>query len=348
MFQRKEMIILFENLSDQVDAGITIPEAIKSIERLLPKRVDVLEHIRLEIIKGGTSFYDLSFKDRLFPENILEQIKIGESTGNLGETLRNIANHEIMMDQKVSSAKNKILPPLGILFAALCIGFAFVAYGLPKLAGLLDSKTKSEGLFAFSLMLNDFISTNDWFYPALFCFVVGMPLFIIVNKDAREYAFKLSLHLPVYGSGLKHVLWAGWANYISMSIKAGVNWEESLRMSKSVLPPDMMHAFELLGKEIGKGTSWVDATNADTWQKGDPRLEWPILLIAALRIGGPIGELDVQLASKVDRLSAIGEHKINQSTEYAKLIALLSTAASIVFLFSVVISAQISAITGVM
>jgi len=346
MFNQKETIIFFENLADQLEAGVDIVEAVGLLAKILPKKSDEISNLH-HSLKRGDSFYNTLKKEGLLDSAIIEQINLGEQSGNLPDVLMGIARHENMMNKAMSSARKKLIPPAIILFLALMVGFFFVAYGLPKISGLVDHQARQQGIFGFSLWLNDLLNTTPWLLPVLGGGLLSFPFFVATNNELRKSLFNLSLSIPIYGTGVKHLMWGGWANYVSMSVKAGIPFLNAIELAKDTVPDDMSRAFSALAKDISRRSGdWDKVTNSELWEKDDPRNDWPLLLVAAFRVGGPSGKLDERLQAVVERLIEIGETSIEKATGIAISAAVVITGFTIMSMLLLVFTAQISAMQG--
>src|SRR5687767_10494523 len=93
--KERELGFILRNLATLTESGVSLPKALGTLaqERALEKQRDVLLAIRRHLENGETFSRALSHFGQSFDTVMINQIKVGEHSGMLAETLTNIARH---------------------------------------------------------------------------------------------------------------------------------------------------------------------------------------------------------------------------------------------------------------
>jgi type IV pilus assembly protein PilC len=114
-------------LSTLLTNGVPVLTALKITEQIMPNTVvkDAIAVTREEVTDGKTIAQPLA-RSRLFPQLMIDLIKIGEDTGDVPGALRNIADtYENELSTQLRVMTNLIEPALIILMAVMVGGLLF-------------------------------------------------------------------------------------------------------------------------------------------------------------------------------------------------------------------------------
>jgi type II secretory pathway component PulF len=115
-------------LSTLLENGVPVLEALKITEQIIPNRVlkQAIAKTREEVTDGKTIAQPLG-RSKLFPQLMVDLVKIGEETGNVPGSLKNIADtyeNELAIALRVMT---NMIEPVLIIVMALGVGFLLLS-----------------------------------------------------------------------------------------------------------------------------------------------------------------------------------------------------------------------------
>ena len=93
--KNRDLVFILRNLATLTESGVSLPKALGTLaeEKALEKHRDMLQSIRRHLENGETFSTALAHFGATFDTVMVNQIKVGEHSGTLGETLTTIARH---------------------------------------------------------------------------------------------------------------------------------------------------------------------------------------------------------------------------------------------------------------
>src|SRR2546423_9506809 len=91
----RDLVFILRNLSTLTTSGVPLPKALSTLaeEKALEKHREMLHVIRRKLENGETFSSALAHFSDSFNNVMVNQIKVGEHSGTLSDTLTNIARH---------------------------------------------------------------------------------------------------------------------------------------------------------------------------------------------------------------------------------------------------------------
>src|SRR6476646_4521031 len=113
--KERDLVFILRNLSTLTSSGVSLPKALSTLaeEKALEKHSEMLHSIRRRL-ENGESFSNV----------MVNQIKVGEHSGTLGETLTTIARH----CEDGNKLKAEIVRKLAYPVLLVCMGCAVLAF----------------------------------------------------------------------------------------------------------------------------------------------------------------------------------------------------------------------------
>lgn len=346
MLKGEQLILFIEGLADQIEASVSLGEALASISKSVDEKHQQTLIAIQRGIANGESFSTLIAEYNLLPHKMLPPIAAGEQAGTLPKTLHGLVAHEQSFETVIDNSKKALIPPLTILIGVIFAFFGFLIWVFPNFARNLPSEKRSQGLFWLSQKFVDVYTTTPWLFLVPIVLVAAYIYYLINNDEARQKAFDMSLQIPIYGAGVKLMIWAGWCNYVALSSKAGVSIKESIESTSPMLNDWMASAFELLINDALGTLGWDHALNEAQWGEGDPRAEWPLALTTAFRVGGNTGNLGSSLDKAAKTLKRQGEKQIDKAVVLGNKLSLIIAGIALLSLIASLLLAQLSTITS--
>src|SRR6188768_1157547 len=93
--KERDLVFILRNLSTLTSSGVPLPKALSTLaeEKALEKHSEMLHAIRRRLENGESFSSALAHFSDSFSNVMVNQIKVGEHSGTLGETLTTIARH---------------------------------------------------------------------------------------------------------------------------------------------------------------------------------------------------------------------------------------------------------------
>jgi len=130
-------------LSNLLSSGISIVESLRIVSDVVGNEVYRQRILLLrEDIKKGIKIGESLEDDRLFPEMLVQMIKVGEETAKLDSIILKLADfYDEEVDTTINSI-NKLLEPIIIVSMAVVVGFIAVGIMQPimNLADVVSEK----------------------------------------------------------------------------------------------------------------------------------------------------------------------------------------------------------------
>jgi type II secretory pathway component PulF len=127
--KRRDLVFIFRNLATLTENGVSLPKAIGTLadEKPLHAHREMLLSIRRHMENGGTFSAALARYSNTFDTIMINQIKVGERSGTLPDTLAAIATHCDDSNRLRSEVIRKLSYPIILIVLGTCvIGFLLI------------------------------------------------------------------------------------------------------------------------------------------------------------------------------------------------------------------------------
>ncbi len=303
-----DKIVFARNLSGMLEAGLSLSRAISVSERQAknPKLKGIFTNINADISAGKTFNEALAVHGDVFPPIFVSMTKAGEESGNLADSLKQIANQmekNYMIQKKVKGA---MLYPGIILSVMVIIGILMMILVVPRLTKTFtDLKTELPTSTKFVIWLSEFLS-NHYIVGigVVIAGIVGLYYASKTKKGKRVIDFCV-LKIPVVSGIIKESNSARMARTLSSLLTAGVDLLIAVKITGDVLQNSYF-------KEVLQKTEGVV-------EKGQPLSTlfekqeklFPIFVSEMMNVGEETGKL----ASMLIGVANFYENEVEQKTK---------------------------------
>lgn len=179
------------NLSTYVKSGMPIGRSLELIKGTVrdKKYKESIERVEKKVLKGESLSKAFKEERNLYPDIMVDMIKIGEESGNLEEVLEKCAKN-ILAEKEV---KNKVIKslkyPVSLLIGLLLMIFCYATYILPQFIDMYDlgDKETSKLISVLNSYIR-FIEDNHNVEVIAFCYflcilIAGYLIFKIINFE---------------------------------------------------------------------------------------------------------------------------------------------------------------------
>lgn len=289
---RKDIIEFSANLSVMMRASIPLLSALIDIAETTENRHfrKKIENIRDNISLGALFSEAVKIHDDVFPEIFIRLVAVGEDTGNLERSLKDIADHLQRTEDLASAILRALIYPVFALVTAMGALVFWFVYVLPKVLTVFEGMDQEVPAVTKGLILASDFTRNYW--PALLILPVFLFVAVKVLKRYSRPAYYIdlmTLKIPVLKLVLVNKMLCLFSEQMKILIKAGLTIDRSF---------ELVH--ELLGNRVYK-----DAVirARDEVLAGVPISEalgnqgvYPQMLLRMIHIGETSGTLDEQFS----------------------------------------------------
>ena len=197
-----DLVFFLTQLSTYIKAGITLTESVEILSRQFKDKYykKVLKEIA-NSLKSGDNFSEaLTKTGNVFPKLLINMVKTAELTGDLPETLDDMADYYSEMDKTRKQMKSALTYPTIVLILAVAVIAFVLIYVIPKFTSIYESMdiTSIPKLTLVIISISDFIKAN-YYYLAL-----GIILLLLLIKylysnvvSSRAFMQKIAMKIPV-------------------------------------------------------------------------------------------------------------------------------------------------------
>ncbi|MDZ5252787.1 type II secretion system F family protein [Clostridium sp. LIBA-8841] len=179
------------NLSTYVKSGMPIGRSLELIKGTVrdKKYKESIERVEKKVLKGESLSKAFKEERNLYPDIMVDMIKIGEESGNLEEVLEKCAKN-ILAEKEVENKVIKSLRyPVSLLIGLLLMIFCYATYILPQFVDMYDlgDKETSKLISVLNSYIR-FIEDNHNVEVIAFCYflcilIAGYLIFKIINFE---------------------------------------------------------------------------------------------------------------------------------------------------------------------
>ncbi|CAN5163375.1 type II secretion system F family protein [soil metagenome] len=254
----KERIIFTEQLAVMLNAGITLLQALKSLEEEAQnKKSKRLFGALATELEGGTPFSKILEK---YPESFSDvyshMVKSAEKSGNLADILMKLTEQQRKEYDLKGKVKGALIYPAVISVLMVGVITLVVTFVIPRLSSLFtETGTELPWTTKLILGLSDFMITK-WYVLILGIFGVIFGLkWMGRTKKGRRILDTLKLKIPVIGNFTSKAIIARFAQTFSFLSTAGVPVLEIFETLKGVMG-NAVYADEIerMSREVENGT----------------------------------------------------------------------------------------------
>lgn len=290
-----EKITLTKHLAVMIKAGITVSEALDNLsDQSSSKEVKkVLMKVK-QRIDNGTSFHEaLAAHPKDFDELYLGIIKVGESTGNLDDSLAYLADQMAKDYSLKKKIKGAMMYPSLVLIATLLLSAFLSLFILPKLVDFFsafDAKLpmSTQLLLGLATFMKNY---GILFFGFIFGIIIGIS-FLIKIPFIRLWKDKQILRIPFIGRLMVEREVATFARNLSTLIRSGLPIFEGLKIcGTSQVNLEYKRTIVKLSESLEKGVSI-----GDFLKKPASKLLFPRLVADMVAVGEKTGSVDESLS----------------------------------------------------
>lgn len=229
----KDLLFWLTQLSTYIKSGITLTESIKILNNQMGKNKYYkrsFQSIIYELTMGESFSSALEKQGTMFPPLLINMIKAAEATGELEETLTDMANYYDEIDKTHKQMVSAITYPSVILLFSIAVITFIMVWVIPEFVKIYeDSDVTISGLTKFIINASQFLQKN---IMSMIIFVVLGAIVLIFSykkvKAFRKSMQEFAMHIPVFGKVMMYNEMAVFAKTFSSLLRNNVYITESI------------------------------------------------------------------------------------------------------------------------
>jgi len=242
--QLEELVGFSQAIASMADGGISIK---RTIDILLEDTENatmlrILTEISEDLSSGkATLAQALSRHSAVFPSYYVAMTQAGESSGNLPEMMRRLADILTAVESLEARAKSALSYPLLLFLFTLVSFLCFIAYGSIYLEGIYTSLgVEAPILTRFLLGIGVTLGNNKIMVVALVAFFTFLAWSFASNGTGRIVFDKMRLSLPILGNVYRVLYTARFMRTMSILYRSGLGLAPSVRLAAATIGNDVV------------------------------------------------------------------------------------------------------------
>jgi len=287
----KEFVIFSRQMAVMVEAKVPLLSALKGIIEQTdnPYFAGILSIVLADVDEGKSLSDALRRHPDVFSELYVNMVQSGELSGNLQQSLENLANNiekNYILTQKI---KGVLYYPAFILSAFFLVGFLMITFVIPKLTEMLK-ETNAQLPITTKVLIwtGDFMQHYWWAVLIIIIAAIAGVIRYIRTEDGSKEFDVIKLRVPLVGRVLKFVYLARFAENLSSLVRSGIPIVSALQITGRVVGNSVYekHILEAADK-VKTGGTMSEVLS----QKKD----FPAIMTQMVKVGEDTGKLDTTL-----------------------------------------------------
>ena len=261
----EELAAFCGQVSILLHAGIT---PIEGIRILLSDTTDsgskqLLQAI-IDAVENGDSFAESLATVGVFPDYVLNTIKLGEEAGSLDEVMTSLANYYERESQISESIRSAVTYPVVMIIMMLCVIVILITRVLPIFNQVFVQLGSEMTGFAASLMnVGSALKNYSVVFMTVIAVIVALSVYFAKSTSGRNAVRKVASKMHVFKSFYEGIACGRFASGMALAMSAGLDTFESLRLvGKLVEHKAMEEKIEVCRASIEKGDNLAEGLKA--------------------------------------------------------------------------------------
>lgn len=203
-FKNKDLIFWLTQLSTYIKSGIPLTDSMRILGKQMSKDTNkkrIFDSIIYNLTLGESFSAALEKQKDVFPQLLINMIKAAEATGELEETLDDMAQYYTDMETTRKQMISAIsYPAIIMVFSLGVVGFILI-YVIPKFQDVYTQAGAELNSFTAAVIVSsNFLSKNVlYILLVLMLLIIGISLLYKKVKAFRHQMQKILMRIPIVG-----------------------------------------------------------------------------------------------------------------------------------------------------
>jgi type IV pilus assembly protein PilC len=227
----RDLVFILRNLATLTGSGVSLPKALGTLaeEKALGKHSEMLQSIRRHLENGESFSTSLAHYGATFDTVMVNQIKVGEHSGTLNETLTTIARHCEDGHRLRSEIVKKLAYPILLVVMGSAVIIFLLTYVIPVFKETYD---KAHVALPFITKLLIAVGAFAKSYGLIVLALAIITVLVVRQLRKRaDIASKMDaklLQMPIFGNWLRDIAVLQLMEVLGSLMDAGYNLAEAL------------------------------------------------------------------------------------------------------------------------
>src|SRR3989339_482808 len=222
-----DLSTVFWQLTTMIEGGIPITSALETIGADIDhtRLQKVLQTILESLTRGVTFAEAIAEHPKVFDPLTRSIILAGETSGNMGESLRRIAGFYEKRDMFSKKVKGAMVYPVVVFSVVTLIVIFIMTFIIPRFKDIFEQLGSKMPPFTKAFMgFYDFMAANILYATiALIAGIVGLVMFNSRTKRGHYFFSKFFLSLPLVGKLISESFMVTFCRTMSTLLESGVS-----------------------------------------------------------------------------------------------------------------------------
>jgi type II secretory pathway component PulF len=300
---RGQVILFTEELSDLLDAGLQIEQALRVMEarKEFSKIKQIAAALRQRVREGSSLSNALRQVSSSFGDLYCNLVSAGEISGSLPQLLKRQGSFLATIDDLQKKVVSALIYPAMIFVLGLGLIFLFMTYLVPQMTVLFEKTGKNVPFLTRLLIEVSAFFSHYWWAILAFIVLAGFGFWqLIRHPRGKKWWHRVQLKIPVVGSVLRGRFYAQFAQTLANLLANGLPLLSAMQLMRgATLNEHWRRALSEVTDYVGEGGAF---------SRGLQRLtDFPSLFIDMVAVGEQTGDL----AKALDKVGKKYDKELN-------------------------------------
>lgn len=286
-----ELIMFSRQMYSLAKAGVPITRAMRGLANTVSNTLlqETLGNLSSDLEKGHALSSAMSKHPKVFSELYISMIHVGENTGQLDDSFRQMASYLELERQTVKNVKQATRYPMFVITAIIAAVTIINVFVIPAFKSVFESFGGSMPWQTKVLIgLSDF--TVAWWHTILALVVFSIVAFVRWKKTPSGHLSwdRIKLKFPLVGPIFYRVILGRFSRTFSIVLKAGVPIEQGLAIVSTAV------GNKFIGQKVAGMRQGIERGEAFTQTAHSADMFSP-LVMQMLAVGEETGRVDQML-----------------------------------------------------
>jgi len=341
----QELATYTQQLANLLQSGMTLTVALNSMTHLESKGIpsSISAELRREVMEGRSLSDAMSQQPRVFSELYVNMVRAGESSGQLVDVLRRMADHFERFAEVQSKFKSALIYPAIVAVVGLGIVIFFMSVLLPKFMTLFENAKVPLPLPTQILLGVSHFFGNVWHWAIILAVGMVFSIFFIRFKTSVAGRRKIDgwkLNMPVFGKVVRLNLYGQFARVLSTLLENGVPVLTALKITEQVIPNSIVkEAISRTREAVTDGKTLAQPLAAGK--------VFPQLMVDLVKIGEETGDVPGTLKNVAETYEGELNNALKVMMNLIEPALIIGMACLVGFLLLGILSAMFSMISNI-
>ena len=197
----KDLVFFLTQLSTYIKSGIPLTESLVMIENQTKdkKKKNLYKRIVYELNTGANFSEALARQGNIFPKLLINMLKTSELTGNLTESLDDMAAYYKTADSNRKQVISALTYPSVVLVISIAVLTFLLIFIIPKFQNIFDQLGSNlPGITLFLINMSDFLQNN--IIKIVLVIFASVIIIIMLYRHVKKFRYCvqwIAMHIPV-------------------------------------------------------------------------------------------------------------------------------------------------------